>query len=121
MTSAIDALATLAWPVVIKHAGDDELSYVESRAHWQAEPCLCHYHYMHADRLIDTHGRLYQLQFDNRIGSNLVIATGEVISIAEFSALTQMHLARLAQCCISKAVFSDFARAFQLIASTRHV
>jgi hypothetical protein len=106
------------WPAIIKHDGDDELSYVASLSDWQADPALSAYPYQNTDILIDADGQVFELYYDNLQKSVNLNYTQMAISLSRFSELVQMHLARLGQCCISKATFKDYQQGFDIVAST---
>ena len=106
------------WPVIIKHDGDDELTYVASLSDWQADPALSAYLYQDTDILIDANGQVFELQFDKFSNSVNLNYTQMAISLNRFSELVQMHLARLEQCCISKATFKNYQQGFDLVASS---
>jgi len=106
------------WPVVIKHDGDDELTYVASHSDWEADPALSAHLYQDTDIMIDADGQVFELYFDsteNRVNINY---TQMAISLSRFSELIQMHLARLEQCCISKVTFKNYQQGFDLVASS---
>lgn len=106
------------WPAIIKHDGDDELTYVATLSDWQADPALSAYPYQDTDILIDAGGQVYELHYDN-INCRVHLNYAEMaISLSRFSELVQMHLARLGQCCISKITFKDYQQGFDLVASS---
>ena len=105
------------WPVIIKHDGDDELTYVASLSDWQADPALSAYLYQDTDFMIDANGQVFELQYDKIRNSVNLNYTQMAISLNRFSELVQMHLARLEQCCISKVTFKNYQQGFDLVAS----
>jgi len=106
------------WPVIIKHDGDDELTYVASLSDWQADPALSAYPYQDTDILIDADGQVFELHYDNINSSVRLNYTQMAISLSRFSELVQMHMARLEQCCISKITFKNYQQGFDLVASS---
>jgi hypothetical protein len=106
------------WPVIIKHDGDDELTYVNSLPDWEADPALSAYPYQDTDILIDSHGQVFELYFDKPQKNVHLNYTQMAISLSRFSELVQLHLALLEQCCISKITFKDYQQGFDLVASS---
>lgn len=106
------------WPAIIKHEGEDELTYIASLANWQADPALSAYPYQDEDFLIDSDGQVFELDFDRLKDQVSLNHSKMVISLSRFSELVQMHLARLEQCCISKITFRNYQQGFELVAST---
>lgn len=109
---------TPAWPIIIKHEGDDELSYVASLTDWQADDALCAYPYQDTDFLIDSQGYVFELDYDSSTKTVSLNPTHMAISLHRFSELVQLHLALLAQCCVSKVIFTHYKQGFDLIASS---
>ena len=106
------------WPVIIKHDGNDELTYVASLSDWQGDPALSAYPYQDTDILIDADGQVYELHYDNISSSVRMNYTRMAISLGRFSELVQMHLACLEQCCISKITFKNYQQGFDLVANS---
>ncbi len=108
----------LVWPAIIKHEGDDELSYVASSQQWLDSPDLNACPYQDADCLIDAQGYIFELFYSRSHNTVTISPAHKQISLARFSELVQTHLAVLAQCCLSKVTFSSYQQGFDLLAST---
>jgi hypothetical protein len=106
------------WPALIKHDGDDELSYVASLENWESEPTLSAYPYQDTDILIDSCGQVFELYYDSMHKNVNLKPVHIAISLLRFSELVQLHLALQAQCCISKVTFKDYQQGFDLVSST---
>lgn len=108
----------LTWPVLIKHEGNDELSYVASLQQWQDDPELHAYAYQDADCLIDVQGNIFELSYNRDTNTVTINHAHKQVSLTRFSELVQMHLAVLAQCCLSKVNFSSYQQGFDLLLNT---
>jgi hypothetical protein len=109
---------TPVWPALIKHDGDDELSYVASFSSWETEPALCASPYQDTDILIDSKGQVFELYYD-AIRKDVSLNPAHIaISLGRFSELVQLHLAHQQQCCVSKVIFRDYQQGFELVART---
>lgn len=105
------------WPALIKHEGDDELSYVASLSQWQADPALSAYPYQDNDILLDSLGQVFELHYSKPLKDVILTPAQIAISLRRFSELVQMHLVVRAQCCVSKTTFTTYQQGFDLIAS----
>jgi hypothetical protein len=107
-----------AWPVIIKHEGDDELSYVESEAAWLADTSLSASPCEAGDFMVDTNGLVFELRYNAERHRVEPVDTGSKLPLERFSNLVQLHLAVLAQCCISKLAFSSYQQGLEMVAKT---
>ncbi|MGB5397415.1 MAG: DUF4144 family protein [Gammaproteobacteria bacterium] len=107
-----------SWPAIIKHAGDDELSYISSETAWLADPYISAHPCNDDDILIDSRGYIFNLHYDTRRKQVYLLHTGAVMPLGRFSTMVQMHLAVLEQCCISKLTFIDYSHGIRLVAAS---
>ena len=106
------------WPAIIKHAGDDELTYVSSEASWLADPHISAHPCNDDDMLIDSCGHIFKLHYDTLSRKTTLLHTDSNLPLTQFSTIVQMHLAVLEQCCISKLTFSDYPHGIALVAAS---
>lgn len=104
-----------AWPAIIKHAGDDELTYVSSEDTWLSDPSISAHPCNDDDMLIDSSGRIFRLHYDTQRKQVDLLQTAATMPLGRFSTLVQMHLAVLEQCCISKLTFIDYSHGMHLV------
>lgn len=90
-----------AWPLILVHSGDDELSYVDDADTWMADPSLSAHPHEMEDFAIDSRGCSYHLGFDDGSGRVAFERSGE-IARDQFSQLVRNHLCAMKQCCVSK-------------------
>lgn len=106
---------TIAWPVLLKYQGDDELLYLDNHAQWEANG-LSRAHFQPDDQLIDVFGNIYLL--NHREHQMLQpIKTGEQLTLKALNGLVKAHAAQIGQCCIEKILLSSFDEAMRAVAT----
>ena len=107
----------ITWPAIIKHEGEDELTFIPGKEVWESDPD--HFHSCtEEDVLIDLKGVKYKLRLDSETGVVDTRQTGEMVSLEEFEAMLKNHLVRLNQCCIAKFFISSFEEGMGIIENT---
>ena len=107
-----------AWPLIVVHSGDDELSYVNDLAEWWADESLSAHPHESDDFAIDSEGRVYHLGFDAASGRVEFGNGAENIARERFSQLVMNHLSAMNQCCVSKNHDYSFELGFDLVKKT---
>ena len=104
------------WPGIIKHADDDELTYVSDQSAWDNDVDLHYTDYDESDYLVDASGNTYSLM--KRL-SNLVTPEprGESKTLQDVLALTKAHAAQKGSCCVAKLYAPDIKEAFKIVES----
>ena len=106
----------IKWPVLIKHHGNDELTYVASESEWNSNADLSAVDYGSGDALIDNNGRIYKL--NNKLqGIVQPIAANDKITLYQCIQLVQRHAALNGECCVEKIVFRSIIEGIDLVAS----
>jgi hypothetical protein len=106
------------WPAIINHAGDNELTYIESQAAWLADATVSAHPCDDEDILIDSLGYIFNMQYDAEHRQVNLQPGDRRMPLERFSEIVQMHLAVLEQCCISKLTFADYSHGIKLVASS---
>jgi len=108
----------ITWPSLIHYRGEDELSYISDDEEWSIDPDLHFHSYDEGDTLIDSHGKVYSLPYDNKEKKVVIKLTDRILSIEEFGELIIKHLASLNQCCVSKISISSFEKGMLIVEKT---
>jgi hypothetical protein len=89
-----DRAARVAWPAVLKYAGEDGLVIVDSLSEWNLDPDLYGRTYHADDRVIDSSGAEYELVYSEGAASGHagIEPTAKAYTTAEFRALAARHL-----------------------------
>lgn len=101
---------SIAWPAIIKYAGQTELAYVKDQTEWDADAHLHGFRYEKADVLIDSNGEIYALP-SALTGSVSPTATGKHALLAEVIEMVRAHAAQIGACCVSKFYASSIYEA----------
>jgi hypothetical protein len=107
-----------AWPLIVVHSGDDELSYVNDLAEWQDDASLSAHPHEADDYAIDSQGRVYQLGYDAASGRVELSVAEDRIERERFSQVIRSHLSTMKQCCVSKNHDYTFELGFDLVKKT---
>ena len=105
-----------AWPLIVVHSGDDELTFVNDEAQWLADASLSAYPHDADDFAIDSRGRIFNLGF--AAGKVKLATAGEAIGHERFSQLVRSHLAAMNECCVSKTHDYTYELGFDLVKKT---
>ena len=108
-------LPSPCWPAVIRLAGSDELVFVRDRTVWAADPDLSRHPFRPDDRLIDSRGRCFTLDFDRTTRSVVVHDSGSVLDLASFAALVQGHVFAHAQTCVAKVALTSYREGMRVV------
>jgi hypothetical protein len=106
-----------AWPLIVVHSGDDELTYVNDLDEWRADASLSAHPHEADDYAIDSQGRSYRLGFDAASG-RVEFMVAEAIERERFSQVIRRHLSAMKQCCVSKNHDYTFELGFDLVKKT---
>lgn len=105
------------WPAILHHTGQDDLSYFENQADWDAQPRQNHLR--PADRLIDADGRVWMPDTTHNQETNgqrmPLKQTGEILPLAHVLYLVRAHAALNGSCCTAKLAASSIFEAIQLV------
>lgn len=107
---------SISWPAVLQFENDAELLLLSDQQAWQQEALHLPLGDHVRDQIIDSQGKIYQLQRlnENHIG---IVESGECISLHEFLGLLKAHAAELGSCCVAKLYAPSFHDAFEMLAS----
>ncbi|HWU82239.1 MAG TPA: DUF4144 family protein [Methylophilaceae bacterium] len=100
----------IAWPAMLRYAGQDELDYIADIAHWQRLVAAQALHLHADDQLIDSEGVRYRPQ-----------ASGELqrlegrLHLQEAITLLQRHEVAAGQCCVAKFSADSIAACISLL------
>ena len=108
----------ICWPVLLHPDGMDELIYVDNMIELQNEFNSSTIRCVPEDRLIDSQGRLFNLQCDVVSGQLNIISMQQTLNLESFSILVRRHFSAMNQCCISKINLVSFDQGIQLVKST---
>jgi hypothetical protein len=101
---------SIAWPAIIKYAGQAELAYVKDQTEWDADEHLHGFGYEKTDVLIDSNGEIYTLSHVMN-GSVRPKPAGEVVLLEEVIEMVRAHAAQMGACCVSKFYASSIYEA----------
>jgi hypothetical protein len=101
---------SIAWPAIIKYAGQAELAYVKDQAAWDADALLYGFRNEKADVLIDSNGEIYTLS-NVMNGSVRPEPACEVVLLEEVIEMVRAHAAQMGACCVSKFYASSIYEA----------
>jgi hypothetical protein len=89
-----DRAARVAWPAVLKCAGEDGLVVVDSLSEWNLDPDLHARTYHADDRLIDSGGAEYTFVYSEEPGGGhaAIESTEKTYTPAEFRVMAARHL-----------------------------
>lgn len=104
-----------AWPLIVVHSGDDELSYIDDLSAWLDDASLSAHPHQPDDFAIDSQGLIFRLRFDAAAGRVEFENGTETIARDRFSSLVKNHLSALKQCCVSKIHDYTFELGFDLV------
>jgi hypothetical protein len=119
-----DPLAAVSWPALLHYAGKEELGYVRDADEWQLDPDLHAWPYGPADRLIDSDGRVFRLEFAGAggPGRSSPSATADKVSMDAVLSLALGHLnARGIPAALLSAHLDGYPIAHRLRALVRYV
>ena len=104
------------WPGIIKHADDDELTYVSDQSGWDDEIDLHHFVYDESDYLVDSSGRIYDLtkRLNDRVSPE---PRDESMALHDILGLVKAHAAQKGSCCVAKLYAPTIAEAFKIVES----
>ncbi|MCW8931667.1 MAG: DUF4144 domain-containing protein [Gammaproteobacteria bacterium] len=105
----------IQWPAIINYLGEDELIYIANEDGWSNDPDLNSYPYTKGDELIDSHGDVYSLFYNQKKEIVEMFKEQQPISLLGFEQIVKKHLAILNQCCISKISLCSFQEGLLLI------
>lgn len=102
----------VAWPAVLRYAGQPALAVVSSQDEWDLDPDLHSWPYQEEDRLVDSNGAEFRIVFmDIAVpGGWVVEATGKTYGVAEFQDVVEQHLAAVGT---PEEWLSEYLRDFQ--------
>ena len=106
-----------AWPLIVVHSGDNELSYVHDLGEWRADASLSAHPHEADDYAIDSRGRIHRLGFDDA-SRRVEFSGADTIARDRFSQLVSRHLSAMNQCCVSKQHDYTFELGFDLVKKT---
>jgi len=109
--------AVVIWPVILKYAGENELTFISNQSEWDCDADLHFFSYDPEDMLIDSEGFIHSLK--NR--KNNVIApepTNRSLSLQEVIALGKAHLSELGSCCVSKFSAHSIQHAIDIVGAS---
>jgi len=112
----------ISWPAILHYPGQDELEYIASANAWENDQQLHTLSFQTAGRLIDSHGRVFNLpDMEYQPGGNGFApspsqeAATETTTLEEVIELVRAHAAQSASCCIAKISAPSIAAAIQLV------
>ncbi|MBT8126937.1 MAG: DUF4144 domain-containing protein [Gammaproteobacteria bacterium] len=113
-------ISMIHWPAVIIFEGDGELCYIDCEQAWIQDAESLFYNHHGNDRLIDSSGRIYDLEHrtDDQI---VMVDSGERIRLTDFVKLVRIHASCSHRCCIEKINFRSIAEGVRLIDSMNQV
>lgn len=87
----------LEWPMLLQCAGEAELGVVRDQDEWDLDPDHHARPYPPQDRLIDSAGVEYRLEFTGSPGRgrNAILPTGRRYSPSEVESIAERHIARV--------------------------
>lgn len=101
---------SIAWPAIVKYAGQAELAYVNDQTEWDADVHRHGLRYEKDDMFIDSKGEIYTLS--NALnGSVRPTPTGKHALLAEVIEMVRAHAAQMGTCCVSKFYASSIYEA----------
>ena len=108
----------ISWPAILHYPGQDELEYIASANAWENDQQLHTLSFQTAGRLIDSHGRVFNLpDMEYQPGGSGFAASPsqEAATLAEVIELVRAHAAQSASCCIAKISAPSIAAAIRLV------
>jgi hypothetical protein len=102
------------WPAIIKYAGDDELSFVQSLEELNKRPDLRGSTFNPGDVLIDATGKVYR----PHNGSSRIEfqrESGEILTLDAVVDLVRRHASICGECCIGKISAPSITEAIALV------
>lgn len=109
-------ITSVNWPAIIKHADDEELTYVHDQAEWDGDADLHGAAYDEADLLIDATGQLYGLT--TRLHRRVIpTARHASMPLLDILGLIKSHAAETGSCCVAKLYAPTIQDAFTILAS----
>ena len=106
----------IAWPVVIKHYEDSELSYIANPSDWAEHIELNGSCYDETDTLVDSSGATYLIVPDVN-GEVIPQPTGDKIVLSELLGWIKAHASEQGSCCVAKLYARSVAEAIGMIAT----
>lgn len=108
------------WPGIIKHADEDELTYVSDQSGWDDDADLHHFAYDESDYLVDSSGMIYGLttRFDNHVKPE---PRDESMTLQDILGLIKAHAAQKGSCCVAKLYAPTIDDAFKIVESLNEI
>ncbi|MEJ2141886.1 MAG: DUF4144 family protein [Gammaproteobacteria bacterium] len=101
------------WPVIIKHQGDAELTYIHDQDEWEVIFKSGDIDFDDTDLLIDSSGTTFSISEGGFVTNN---ATQSLESIL---GLVKAHAAQAGSCCVAKLYAPSIKDAFAIVKSMR--
>ena len=108
----------ISWPAILHYPGQDELDYIASANAWENEQQLHTLSFQTAGRLIDSHGRVFNLpDMEYQAGGSGLAPSPsqETATLEQVIELVRAHAAQSASCCIAKISAPSIATAIRLV------
>lgn len=108
----------VAWPVIIKYIGEDELTYIESQQEWLNDPDLHFHPYTKGDEIIDSNGSVYNLPYNEKEKMVEIVKINKTMAVSEFESWIKNHMVSLNQCCSAKIKITSFKEGILIVGKT---
>ncbi|MEH6473443.1 MAG: DUF4144 family protein [Halopseudomonas sp.] len=103
-----------AWPAILKHLGENELTFISSQSEWDCDADLHFFSYEPEDVLIDTNGQIHSLT-DRQNNFVQPRENGNKIELEVLNALVKEHASQLGSCCVSKISYPSISDAIKAV------
>ena len=108
----------IQWPAILVYSGDEELGYIESQLDWESDPDFINAIFQPEDRLIDSLGRVFQLESSQR--QPVATALNEKSSLENINQRVKAHLSQMGNCCVSKFASQSIPEAYAVVKQSTH-
>lgn len=105
-----------AWPIIIKHLGEDELTYIHDQAEWKDTITSSTFDLDETDLLIDSSGKTFSIIHKENNDTDLQPGE-EIKNLQDILGLVKAHAAQAGSCCVAKLSAPSIEYAFNIVKS----